>query len=64
SYSKNLYRRETIERLAASFGAALRDLITRCRMGEEVALSTSDFPLVNLDEKSFSKLSALLDDED
>jgi non-ribosomal peptide synthase protein (TIGR01720 family) len=62
-YSANLHRHETIERLAASLGSALRELIARCRLGEEVALTPSDFPLVNLDEQSFRKLSAVLDDE-
>jgi amino acid adenylation domain-containing protein/non-ribosomal peptide synthase protein (TIGR01720 family) len=63
-YSASLHRRETIERLAASFGSALRDLIAECRLGEEAPLAPSDFPLLNLDEKSFGNLSALLVDED
>jgi non-ribosomal peptide synthase protein (TIGR01720 family) len=61
-YSKSLHRRETIERLGTSVGAALRDLIAHCRLGEEAALVLSDFPLARLNEKTFQKLSAILDD--
>jgi amino acid adenylation domain-containing protein/non-ribosomal peptide synthase protein (TIGR01720 family) len=63
-YSASLHRRETIEQLGASFGTALRELIARSRLGEEVAPTASDFPLIQLKEKSFSKLSAFLDDDD
>ncbi|HKV11085.1 MAG TPA: condensation domain-containing protein, partial [Thermoanaerobaculia bacterium] len=63
-YSASLYRRETIERLGAAFGRALRDLIAQCLKGEEIALTSSDFPLNRLSEKSLQKLSALLDDDE
>ena len=60
-YSTNLHRRETIERLGASLAAALRALLAHCQLGKEIAVSPSDFPLANLNEQTFRKLSAMLD---
>nr|WP_322102147.1 non-ribosomal peptide synthetase [Paraburkholderia sp. J41] len=61
-YSGARYRTATVERLAAAFGAALRELIARCA---KVASATpSDFPLAALDQDELDALPLTLADVD
>src|SRR6185436_5155757 len=53
------HRRETVERLAAAYAGALRELIEQSRDSEEV-FTPSDFPKAGLDARNFEKLAALL----
>ena len=43
SYSEEVHTRETVERVAADFIAALRQLIQQCQWGEVVGFTPSDF---------------------
>jgi hypothetical protein len=52
-----------VERLAAAYAGALRELIQHSRESEEV-FTASDFPKARLDARSFDKLAALLADDD
>lgn len=51
SYSENVHRRETIERLSTNLIAALRSIIAHCRSMESNEVSPSDFPLVSLSQQ-------------
>ncbi|HJS23818.1 MAG TPA: condensation domain-containing protein, partial [Pyrinomonadaceae bacterium] len=62
TYSRNLHRRATIERLAAGFVTAVRDLITYSESSDAGVYTPSDFPLAPLDEEGLKKLALLLDD--
>ena len=61
TYSKNLHRRATIERLAAGFVTAVRDLIAHSESSDAGVYTPSDFPLAPLDEEGLKKLALLLD---
>jgi len=43
SYSEQVHKRETVERVAADFIEALRELIQQCQWGEVVGFTPSDF---------------------
>jgi amino acid adenylation domain-containing protein/non-ribosomal peptide synthase protein (TIGR01720 family) len=43
SYSEQIHKRETVERVAADFIEALRDLIQQCQWGEVAGFTPSDF---------------------
>jgi non-ribosomal peptide synthase protein (TIGR01720 family) len=43
SYSEQVHKRETVERVAADFIAALRELVQQCQWGEVVGFTPSDF---------------------
>ncbi|HVR95060.1 MAG TPA: amino acid adenylation domain-containing protein, partial [Thermoanaerobaculia bacterium] len=58
-YGARTHRRETVERLAAAYAGALRELIQHSRDSEEV-FTPSDFPKAGLDAHSLEKLAALL----
>jgi non-ribosomal peptide synthase protein (TIGR01720 family) len=60
-YSPELHARATIERLLATYLAALRALIAESAAPEAGGFSPSDFPLAQLDQEKLSKLSALID---
>ncbi|HEX8560147.1 MAG TPA: amino acid adenylation domain-containing protein [Pyrinomonadaceae bacterium] len=60
TYSENVHRRATVERLAAAFTAALRDLVSRGRAGDGAAVAPSDFPLAKLDQQKLNKLAAMI----
>lgn len=49
-YSRNLHRRETIERLAGEYLAALREVVGHCVSPEAGGYTPSDFPLAKLDQ--------------
>jgi amino acid adenylation domain-containing protein/non-ribosomal peptide synthase protein (TIGR01720 family) len=57
-YSEARHRRESVERLASEFAAALRDLIALCRPDAAPAYTPSDFPLVKLDQPTLDRLAA------
>jgi non-ribosomal peptide synthase protein (TIGR01720 family) len=53
-----VHRRETIERVAEQFAAALRKLIAHCQSEEAGGHTPSDFPLARLDQESLDTLMA------
>jgi non-ribosomal peptide synthase protein (TIGR01720 family) len=59
SYSRNLHRRETIDRLAHCFAQALRTLLAHCRALDQAAYTPSDFPEAGL---SLAELGALMEE--
>jgi non-ribosomal peptide synthase protein (TIGR01720 family) len=58
TYSENLHRRETIERLAQDFIEALRRLIAHCQNPEVGGYTPSDFPLANVSQRQLDGLVA------
>ncbi|HEV2705203.1 MAG TPA: condensation domain-containing protein, partial [Pyrinomonadaceae bacterium] len=56
TYSENLHRRETIERVAAGMMEELRAIIAHCRGLETAAYTPSDFPAAKLSQKDLDKL--------
>jgi amino acid adenylation domain-containing protein/non-ribosomal peptide synthase protein (TIGR01720 family) len=56
TYSENLYRRTTIERVAQSFKQALGDLIVHCRTPEAGGVTPSDFGLADLSDRKLDKV--------
>jgi non-ribosomal peptide synthase protein (TIGR01720 family) len=58
SYCESFHRRETIERLAASYLRALEDLVAHCRSPRAGGHTPSDFPLARLDQKKLDRLLA------
>ncbi|HEX2642197.1 MAG TPA: condensation domain-containing protein, partial [Thermoanaerobaculia bacterium] len=62
TFGSRTHRRETVDRLAASYADALRQLIRHSQDSEEV-FTPSDFTKVRLDARSFGKLAALLADD-
>jgi non-ribosomal peptide synthase protein (TIGR01720 family) len=63
TYGTRTHRRETVERLAAAYAGALRQLLQHSRESEEV-FTPSDFPKAGLDARNFGKLAALLAESD
>jgi non-ribosomal peptide synthase protein (TIGR01720 family) len=63
TYGRRMHRRETVERLAAAYAGALRELIRHSRESEEV-FTPSDFPEAELDARNFERLAALLAEPD
>ncbi len=59
-YSRNIHRRETVERLAQQFIDGLRDLIGHCVSPEAGGVTPSDFPLAGLDQTQMANLAAML----
>jgi amino acid adenylation domain-containing protein/non-ribosomal peptide synthase protein (TIGR01720 family) len=58
TYSKNLYRTATVEKLAQQFVAVLKSLITHCQSSEAGGYTPSDFPLAKLDQQQLDELTA------
>jgi len=58
TYSQNLHRRITIDRLAQNFATALRAIIAHCQSPDAGGATPSDFPLANLDQKKLDKMLA------
>jgi amino acid adenylation domain-containing protein/non-ribosomal peptide synthase protein (TIGR01720 family) len=63
TYGSRTHRRETMERLAAAYAGALRQLIQHGQESEEV-FTPSDFAKARLDARSFAKVAALLAESD
>lgn len=62
SFSRGIYRRETIEQLAAAHMDALRSLISHCVSPEAGGYTPSDFPEADLSQDDLDRLlSRLLD---
>ncbi|MCA6119371.1 amino acid adenylation domain-containing protein [Bradyrhizobium sp. WSM 1738] len=59
-YGRKRYRRETIERLAALYQTALRELVTHCCSGA-FGLTPSDVALSGLGQADLDRLGATLD---
>jgi amino acid adenylation domain-containing protein/non-ribosomal peptide synthase protein (TIGR01720 family) len=59
-YSQQAHKRETVERVAADFIAALRQLIEQCQWGEVIGFSPSDFPEAELSQQELDELVAEL----
>ena len=57
SYSENVHRRETIERLSSTLVAALREIIAHCRSLDSNEFSPSDFPLANLSQRQLDLIA-------
>ncbi|MGJ5203811.1 non-ribosomal peptide synthase/polyketide synthase [Bradyrhizobium sp. HKCCYLR20261] len=60
SFGRRRYRRATIERLAACYDAALRELVAHCRSGVR-GLTPSDLPLSRLGQAELDALGATID---
>lgn len=63
-YSRNLYRRSTIEELTGNIAEELRSIITHCQSAEAGGFTPSDFTLAKLNEQELSRISGLLDEID
>lgn len=61
TYSKNLYRKATVESLAQSFVEALRLLIAHCQSPTAGGYTPSDFPDVDLSQGQLEKALAEID---
>jgi amino acid adenylation domain-containing protein/non-ribosomal peptide synthase protein (TIGR01720 family) len=61
-YSRNLYRRATIEELTGNIAEALRSIITHCQSAEAGGFTPSDFTLARLDERKLDRISSLLNE--
>ena len=60
TYSENVHRRSTVERLAQDFIGALRDLIAHCQSPDAGGVTPSDFALADLDQKKLDKVLSRL----
>jgi len=58
-YSRKVHGRETIEKLAGDFVAALQELISHCQDPDAGGLAVSDFPLLDIEQ---SDLDAAIDE--
>jgi amino acid adenylation domain-containing protein/non-ribosomal peptide synthase protein (TIGR01720 family) len=58
TYSENLHRHETIERVAQDFVEGLRALIVHCRSSEAGGVTPSDFGLAALSQRKLDKVLA------
>ena len=56
TYNHNRHRRQTVERLADGFLAALKELIQHCTSPEAGGYTPSDFPLAGLDQPTLDRL--------
>jgi non-ribosomal peptide synthase protein (TIGR01720 family) len=60
TYSENVHERETVERFAAHFIAALQDIIAHCRLQETTHYTPSDFPLSALNQRELDRVVAAI----
>jgi non-ribosomal peptide synthase protein (TIGR01720 family) len=56
TYSRNLHRQETIERMAQAFIQALREILIHAKVPDSVTLTPADFPLAQVDQRQLRKL--------
>jgi non-ribosomal peptide synthase protein (TIGR01720 family) len=59
-YSENIHRRESIERLAEGYLAALRSVIAHCREGGAKGATPSDFPEARLSQSELNKFLSMI----
>jgi amino acid adenylation domain-containing protein/non-ribosomal peptide synthase protein (TIGR01720 family) len=64
TYSENVHRSNTIERLARGFLEELRALISHCQSREAGGYTPSDFPLVDLGQDQLDTIFTQLDEEE
>ncbi|HEV7905478.1 MAG TPA: amino acid adenylation domain-containing protein [Pyrinomonadaceae bacterium] len=64
TYSADVHRQSTIERLAQAYLESLRRLIRHCQTPDAGGFTPSDFPLARLDAEKFEKLAALFGTDD
>ncbi|MBI3418057.1 MAG: amino acid adenylation domain-containing protein, partial [Verrucomicrobia bacterium] len=57
NFSENLHRRETIQRVAENFLAALQAIIEHCQSPHAGGCSPSDFPLAKLDQAALDRIT-------
>jgi amino acid adenylation domain-containing protein/non-ribosomal peptide synthase protein (TIGR01720 family) len=60
TYSEQIHRRSSIEKLAQEFVKALQTLITHCQSSEVKTYTPSDFPEANLNQKDLDQFLAKL----
>jgi amino acid adenylation domain-containing protein/non-ribosomal peptide synthase protein (TIGR01720 family) len=60
AYSRDMHRRETIERLAAAYRVTLEELIAHCRSPQAGGATPADFPLAGVDADQLAKIAAML----
>src|SRR5215468_8654157 len=60
TYSENVHRRETIERLAGYFSEYLKGLILHCQSPESGGYTPSDFPDAELTQEKLDEIIARL----
>ncbi|HEX7243539.1 MAG TPA: condensation domain-containing protein, partial [Longimicrobiaceae bacterium] len=60
TFGASVHRRETVERFAADFMDALREMIAHCRSAEAGGYTPSDFPLARLDPQALARLVSTL----
>ena len=58
TYSENLHRRETIERLAIQYIEAVQSLLDHCQSPQANSFTPSDFPLLNFNQQQLDNLIA------
>jgi non-ribosomal peptide synthase protein (TIGR01720 family) len=63
TYSENLHKQVTVERLAKGVVEALRSLIAHCQSPEAGGYTPSDFPLAQLSQEELDKAFASIDFE-
>jgi non-ribosomal peptide synthase protein (TIGR01720 family) len=64
TYSENIHRGATVEKLARSFIEELRALIAHCQSPEAGGYTPSDFPLANLGQEQLNNVFARLGEEE
>jgi non-ribosomal peptide synthase protein (TIGR01720 family) len=60
SYSDQLHRRETIEKIAARYMDCVREMIQHCRSEEAGGFTPSDFPVAEMTQKELAQIASLL----
>src|SRR5581483_12483959 len=64
TYSEQIHRHKTIERVARMYIEAIRAIIAHCQEPGAGGYTPADFPLVELDEQQLSELEQLLQKHD
>jgi non-ribosomal peptide synthase protein (TIGR01720 family) len=59
-YSREVHRRETVQRVAEKFVEVLRELILHCRRPDAGGFTPSDFPEATLSQRDLDELIAEL----
>ncbi|GAX45459.1 amino acid adenylation domain-containing protein [Tolypothrix sp. NIES-4075] len=64
SYSTNIHKHNTIEKLAQEFVNILRELIEHCLAPENRGYTPSDFPLIKLEQRELERILTDLKNQD
>ncbi|ACE85121.1 non-ribosomal peptide synthetase [Cellvibrio japonicus] len=62
NFSGEMYRVETIQKLADAYGEELRSLIDHCCSNDQGAVTPSDFPLIALTQEQLDRLPVAVSD--